>query len=122
MTNQISELIMALRNMDQPDMTYGYNGAYKWCSERIGRDAADLIESLLIEPTPPCKIGDTVYYFFENHGKSKVVKATVCGYGWLEPHGFSFYIAWDDPETETADSYKKAIPFSEIGHTVFLHI
>lgn len=40
------EIIRALRHMDKPDMSYGYDGAYKWKSERIGHDAADLIESL----------------------------------------------------------------------------
>ncbi len=39
------EIVRALRHMDKPDMTYGYDGAYKWVPERIGPDAADRLES-----------------------------------------------------------------------------
>lgn len=43
------EIIKALRRMDKPDMAYGYDGAYKWNAERIGPDAANLIESMKSE-------------------------------------------------------------------------
>jgi len=39
-----TEIVKALRRMDKPDMAYGYDGAYKWHTEDIGRDAAGLIE------------------------------------------------------------------------------
>lgn len=71
------EIIKALRRMDKPDMAYGYDGAYKWNAERIGPDAANLIESMKSELEQlqelakaktegrlvvlPCKVGDTIW-------------------------------------------------------------
>ena len=40
------DVVKVLRAQDMPNMAYGYDGGYKWHTENIGRDAADLIESL----------------------------------------------------------------------------
>lgn len=43
------DLIKALRSMDKPDMAYGYDGPYKWNSEKIARDAVNEIKRLEAE-------------------------------------------------------------------------
>lgn len=43
------EIIKALRDIDKPPISYSYQGYYKWHTEDIGRDAADLIESLQVK-------------------------------------------------------------------------